>query len=106
MPACLCQKVNPVAEQYIPLRDLNAGAPSIHCAGSQTLTSSRTAVLARVERRRRGEGVAKVATFTEDATAGVLSWQQERAWQSVRAARARRAGNATGVQAAAFLGSS
>jgi len=50
--------------------------------------------------------MATVATFSGRSAAGVLSLQQRGAWQSVRAARARRAGHVTGIQAAAFLGSS
>jgi hypothetical protein len=94
------QKVNLVAHQHIPRRDLNTARAVCFVVPSADTGVGAHVVPARVQKERPGEGVATVATFIGGPTAGVLSLQQFGAWQSVRAARARRAGGATGVQAA------
>jgi len=63
----LCLNVNLIAEQYIPLRDLNAVTRVGPLLPDRKRRRVAHGVPARIERWRRGEYVAKVAALTESA---------------------------------------
>jgi hypothetical protein len=94
------RKLDRLANQHLPTGNMNAVRGVGSSCRSPHADDVAHVIPARVERRRQSECVATVATFSEGPAAGAWSLQQRGTWHSVGVARARRAGGATGIQAA------